>query len=100
MEKNKFLPLGTVVIIEGGVKKFVILARGAFASIKGEQRYFDYGACTYPEGVIGDAMIYFNHEDIRKIVYEGYRDEDEELMQENLKKNIAMLKEQFEEAQE
>ena len=28
MEKVKFLPLGSIVVIKGGVKKFMIVARG------------------------------------------------------------------------
>lgn len=95
MEEKKFLPLGSVVIIDGGIKKMLIIARGAFTNIKGEMRYFDYGACTYPEGVIGDAMLYFNHENIQTVVSEGYQDEEEELMQKNLIQNITKLKEQM-----
>ena len=52
-------------------------------------------ACTYPEGVIGDALLYFQHKDIQKIVYRGYEDEDEKLMQENIKNNLSVLQEQL-----
>ena len=75
-ENIEFLPLGSIVQLKGGVKKIMIIARGAFAVVKGEKRYFDYGACTYPEGVIGDALLYFQHKDIQKIVYRGYEDEE------------------------
>ena len=88
MEEKKFMSLGTIVLIKGSVKKLMIIARGAFTNIKGEQHYFDYGACTYPEGIIGDTMLYFNGTDIQSVVYEGYKDADEELMQKNLKEYI------------
>lgn len=91
-EKEGFLPLGTIVLLNGSVKKLMILARGAFTNIKGEQRFFDYGACTYPEGVIGDTMLYFNGKDIIKVVSRGYTDEEEDLMQENLMRNVDLLK--------
>lgn len=95
MEEKKFMSLGTIVLIKGSVKKLMIIARGAFTNIKGEQHYFDYGACTYPEGIIGDTMLYFNGTDIQSVVYEGYKDADEELMQKNLTENIKLLKEQL-----
>ncbi|EOB30590.1 hypothetical protein D065_10939, partial [Streptococcus mitis 13/39] len=44
----------------------------------------DYGACLYPEGMVGDSLIYFNDEDIFKVVQEGYSDEDNDLMLENI----------------
>jgi hypothetical protein len=84
MEKTAFLPLGSIVIIKGGVKKAVIVARGLAAAFGGEPVYFDYGGCLYPEGIIGDALLYFNHEDIFKVVFTGYADEDDELMKENI----------------
>ncbi len=95
MEEKRFLPLGSVVVVEGGIKKMLIIARGAFANIKGEVKYFDYGACTYPEGVIGDAMLYFDHDKIQSVVCEGYRNEEEEQMQKNLIQNIEKIKEQI-----
>jgi len=94
-ENMEFLPLGSIVQLKGVVKKIMIIARGAFAVVKGEKRYFDYGACTYPEGVIGDALLYFQHKDIQKVVYRGYEDEDEKLMQENIKNNLSVLQEQL-----
>ncbi|MDE7434911.1 MAG: DUF4176 domain-containing protein [Lachnospiraceae bacterium] len=91
-EKKEFLPLGSIVLLNGSVKKLMILARGAIANMKGEQRFFDYGACTYPEGVIGDTMLYFNGKDIVKVISRGYSDEEEDLMQENLMRNVELLK--------
>lgn len=88
---RELLPLGSIVLINGSVKKLMILARGAVVNLKREYTYFDYGACTYPEGVIGDSMLYFNASDIQKTVFTGYADADEAQMQENLKKNTAIL---------
>lgn len=84
MEKVDFLPLGSVVVIKGGVRKAVIIARGLAAAIGGEMRYFDYGGCLYPEGMIGDSMLYFNHENISKVVYKGYTDDDDRTMVDNV----------------
>ena len=71
-ENIEFLPLGSIVQLKGGVKKIMIIARGAFA-----------------------VVLYFQHKDIQKIVYRGYEDEDEKLMQENIKNNLSVLQEQL-----
>ena len=62
----------------------LIIARVIVAPVKGNIYRFDYGACLYPEGMVGDSLIYFNDEDIFKVVQEGYSDEDNDLMLENI----------------
>ena len=62
----------------------LIIARMIAAPVKGDLYRFDYGACLYPEGVVGENLIYFNHEDIFKIVQEGYTNDVNELMLENI----------------
>ena len=89
MKTPDFLPLGSVVVIKGNVKKLMIIARGLALKHEGEVSYFDYGACTYPEGLIGDQVIYFNHDVILKKVFDGFSDEDERMMIENLKTTLA-----------
>lgn len=64
MEAINFLPLGSIVSVKGNPKKILIIARGLATNFKGKTYYFDYGGCTYPEGLIGDAVAYFNHCDI------------------------------------
>ena len=62
----------------------MIIARVIAAPVKGNIYRLDYGACLYPEGMVGDSLIYFNDEDIFKVVQEGYSDEDNDLMLENI----------------
>ncbi len=90
MEKVNYLPLGSVVVIKGGVKKFMVVARGLEVKIENNNTYFDYGACMYPEGMIGDQMMYFQHEDIVKIIFSGFSDEDNELMVDNINAALAV----------
>ncbi|WP_088840817.1 DUF4176 domain-containing protein [Listeria sp. ILCC797] len=84
-ENTTFLPLGSIVIVKGNTKKIMVIARGLATFIENEAKYFDYGACLYPEGMMGDSLIYFNNEDIQKIVVEGFSDDDNELMLDNLR---------------
>lgn len=84
MSDFKLLPLGSVVILKGNTKKMMLIARMIAAPVDGKIYRFDYGACLYPEGMMGDSLIYFNHEDIFKLVHEGYADDDNTLMLENI----------------
>ena len=87
MEKKlDYLPLGSIVIVNGGVKKYVIVSRGIQVAVDNKQYYFDYGACAYPEGLIGDQVMYFQHKNINKVVFTGYTDEDNDLMVNNIQK--------------
>ena len=83
-EKVEYLPLGSIVIIKGGTQKVVINARGLVTMATNPPSFFDYGGSIYPQGIIGDQILYFNHSDIAKVVFTGYTDEDDELMKANI----------------
>lgn len=91
-EEKEFLPLGSIVRVRGSVKKLMVLSRGTFPVIKGVTTYYDYGVCTYPEGIIGDSLIYINQEDIQEVIFSGYRDEDETIMQNNIRMAVRQTK--------
>ena len=91
METKEFLPLGSVVIVKGSVKKLVLIARAIFTEVNGERKYFDYGACTYPEGVLGENIVYFQHKDIAEVIAKGYTDEDDRRMVENIHTGLEKL---------
>jgi hypothetical protein len=59
----------------------MIVARALVVQVEGRSVYFDYGACAYPEGVIGDSMLYLNASDVTEVVHEGFKDmEDAEYL--------------------
>ena len=80
METEKLLPLGSVVLLEEGLQKLLIVGRGAIYAdqITGKDTFADYMAVLYPTGLNPETTIFFNHENIDKIVFEGYSDEEEE----------------------
>ncbi len=86
---EKLLPLGSIVNIDGGIRKYVIVARGLNVNVQGAIRFFDYGAVYYPEGLIGDQLMYFQDKDVKKVVFEGFSDDDDKLMVENIIKVFA-----------
>lgn len=70
------LPLGSIVVLKQGRKKIMICSR--YLMSKRSKKYYDYGACYYPEGLIeSDRLFMFQHEDIEQIIFEGYKDQEE-----------------------
>jgi len=86
MKKN-YLPLGSVVLLNGGKKKLMIT--GYLVSTPDyPDTIFDYCGCMHPEGLIrSDTICVFNHEEIRKVLFKGYLDIEEKEYLENLTKN-------------
>lgn len=74
--------IGTVVYLNEGNKKVMILNRGPIMEKNGKQYLFDYSGCVYPIGLVPEQILYFNEENIDKVVFEGYSDEEETRFQE------------------
>lgn len=84
MERINYLPLGSVVLLHGGIQKLLIIARGINTTQGDQTVFFDYGAVLYPEGLTGDRMAYFDHNAVNKVVFYGYDDEDSKTCSENI----------------
>jgi hypothetical protein len=76
---NKYLPIGSVVLLKEGNKPLMIYGRN---QINGNSnKVFSYLACFYPEGNISsDYNIFFNRIDIEKVLFRGYETEEERLL--------------------
>ena len=61
----KYYPIGTVVTLKDGDRPIMIYGR---KQIQEDTNYiWDYVACLYPEGNLGDDYnIFFQHEEIEK----------------------------------
>lgn len=76
---NDLLPIGSVVLLKEGEKRLMIIGimqrdAGRFGIGKKD---CDYLGVFYPEGYLGKEHQYlFNHEDIEKIFFRGYEDDD------------------------
>lgn len=92
MEEIKLLPAGTVVMLEGGSKRVMII--GFCAVEKNSKDIYDYSGCLYPEGLLSsDEICLFNHNQIEKIYYTGLVDEEETAFKEELYKTIKNIQE-------
>lgn len=86
--KEKYLPVGTVVLLKGG-KKRVMITGFCVVSPEVEKKIFDYCGCIYPEGYLNSTQnCLFNHDQIDKIYHVGLVD-DEELKFKNQLKSLA-----------
>lgn len=77
MIKN-LLPIGSVIMLKGGVKKLMIT--GIKVSTEEEpEKYYDYIGVFYPEGYIGaQSCFLFNHDDINDVIFKGYNNPERE----------------------
>ena len=81
MEKGeKFLPIGTVVMLEGGSKRVMISGFCAIEQNNTEnKKVWDYSGCMYPEGFLDSKQTcLFNHEQIKEVYHLGLADDEEE----------------------
>ena len=88
MGKIEYLPLGSVVLLKGGIKKLMIISRGLTVNMRGEQLFFDYGGVPYTEGLTGEQLAYFNHDAVTRILFKGFCDDDDRLMVDNINEYV------------
>ena len=82
--EEKFLPVGTVVMLKGGSKRLMITGFCTM-DVNDMNTMYDYCGCLYPEGIVkSDQNAVFNHDQIDKIYYIGYKDEEEVEFKKNL----------------
>ena len=81
MNKNfNEMSLGSIIYLQEGTQKLMIVGRGVIFDDEetGEQVFADYMGVLYPLGLQTESTIFFQHENIDKVVFEGYSDEEED----------------------
>lgn len=82
--RDEYLPIGSVVLLENGNKRLMI-----FGIIQSEvddpSVEYDYIGVPYPEGNMGDEYQYlFYHKDIKEIFFRGFEDIERQVFISNL----------------
>ena len=91
--KEKYLPIGSVVLLTNGTKNVMITGYLPIDT-EDDNKMYDYTGCLFPEGVIIDSeTLAFNHDQIQQIVYEGLNNEESAAFI-NTIKNIANMNNQ------
>lgn len=76
MENNTYLPIGSVVLLEGQSRRVMIDGRRVIKQSEGVE--YDYQGCLYPEGAAGNGdVVLFNNADITMIYFIGFQDIEE-----------------------
>ena len=91
MQRERFLPIGTVVLLKGGKKRAMITG---FCSVAQEKpnKIYDYSGCVYPEGYLSSNQVcLFDHDQIDKVFFLGYEDEEEQIFKEKLNRIVDTL---------
>jgi len=72
------LTIGSVVLLKGGEQKLMIIGRKPVLEKNNDEKvYMDYVGCVYPIGILEDEVYYFNEDDIKEVIFEGYQGEEE-----------------------
>lgn len=73
---NKYLPIGSVVLLEGGSKKIMINGYCVVAQEK-PNKIFDYRGCPFPEGILDDkGVALFDASQIKEVCFQGLKNDD------------------------
>lgn len=87
-EIDKVLPLGSVVLLKDAKRYLVVI--GYLIIEDGSNKVWDYMGCAYPIGTISsEATLVFDTEQIDKVIFEGYSDEEGEAFREKVSKSIG-----------
>lgn len=72
------LPIGSVVILKGGLKKLMIVGM-KISTEEAPDRFYDYIGVLFPEGFIGEKSCFlFDHSEINDVVFLGYSNPERE----------------------
>lgn len=90
--RDKYLPIGSVVLLKGGTKKAMITG---FCSVSAEDKtkIYDYTGCVYPEGYLDfNEVCLFDHSQIETIYHLGFINDEEETFKKELEEMVENFK--------
>ena len=82
---NEYLPIGSVVLLEGGIKKVMIIGYFFNDPTINKNKVFDYLGAMYPEGVFTlENFLAFDNKDIDKVFNLGFSDAEQKAFSKKL----------------
>ena len=83
MKVQELFPIGSVVKLRNGIRPLMIF--GIKQTNLETNEEYDYIGVLYPEGNMGDDYnVFFQHEEINKVLHNGYESQADEIMQQAL----------------
>lgn len=90
--EEKYLPLGTIVLLKGATKRLMVTGFASTSKETGDT-VFDYSGCLYPEGFFDyNQVCVFNHDQIDKVYFRGYSDEEDIEFKKKLVEELKNIK--------
>ena len=103
--EEKFLPIGTVVMLKDATKEVMITSYLTFPGNAQPQKnengeevreMYDYGGCPFPEGIINsNVVLVFNHSQIDKVIHMGCKNEAQQNFGRLLSQKADEIKEMY-----
>lgn len=87
--REKYLPLGTVVLLQNGTKRIMI---NGFCTMdaSNKDKVYDYSGVLFPEGALSsDQILLFDHSQIVRVDHLGLVDEEEITFKQKLAQLLA-----------
>ena len=83
---KKLLPLGSIVLLKDSQRRLMVTARCQRDADETEsEKLWDYAGCLYPEGNPSSEQVFlFDTDQIERLFFIGFQDEEEVLFQEYL----------------
>ncbi len=72
--KKGLLPIGTVVLLEGGTKKVMIT--GYYSKSEDNNKIYQYNGCIFPEGFMDNVFCLFDQNQIEEVFYKGLENDE------------------------
>ncbi len=95
MKPEKYLPIGTIVLLKDAEKRLMITGFLPVDTENEKNERYDYCGCPYPEGVYTmEEILLFNHDDIYKVFYLGYSDDEEVEFKKRLEEALKTIDEE------
>lgn len=73
--KKELLPIGSVVMLEGGTKPLMVTGYRMKENAEAEKVY-DYVGCVFPEGFMERIYSLFDQANIKEVMFVGYEDDE------------------------
>jgi len=79
MNGIKYLPIGSVVLLEGGTKTLMITGYN-MKEKEDSEKVYDYVGCAFPEGFMEEIFALFDDKQIQNVLFVGCMDGENEYL--------------------
>ena len=87
--KTDLLPIGSVVLLEGGTKT-VMITGYKMKEKKDDEKIYDYVACVFPEGFMEQIYTLFDSSQIKDVLFVGCMDGVEDYLR-NIENGVTNI---------